>query len=401
MFIEILLAIALGVLAGTFTGLIPGIHVNLLTAMLVSSSVYLTNYFSTFELVIFILTMAITHTFIGSILSILFGAPDESQYLLALPGHKLVMKGKGLYAIYLTLVGSFTGLIFAIISIPLSIIGMMILAQTIRPYIGYILCVAILLLILFEPKHKRVAAFFFFSCAGLLGIFVFSLPNIQQPLLPILSGLFGVSLLLESIKTTSQLPTQETYFSKPSFTSTVYPSILSVIAGFFAAFLPGLGSSQSAIFATKFLREQKPEDFLLVVSGINTVGMCLSILTFYLFELSRNGAVVGVQELVGSVSRSEVIFIFCSLLIAASLSFVFAQKIARVFIYLIPKVSYVFLVYGIVLFIIFIVFFFDTFVGLLILATSTILGLSSARYGIAKHYLMGCLLIPTILFFLF
>ena len=40
MFLEITIALLLGVLAGTFTGLIPGIHVNLISLMVLSASAY-------------------------------------------------------------------------------------------------------------------------------------------------------------------------------------------------------------------------------------------------------------------------------------------------------------------------------------------------------------------------
>ncbi len=401
MFLEILIAIIAGVTAGTFTGLIPGIHVNLITAILVSSTAILSPFFSLFQIVIIIIAMAITHTFVGSIPSILFGAPDESQYLLALPGHKLVLEGKALTAIYLTLVGSYGGLLFSLIAIPLVMFLMKIISETIDGFVGHTLLIAVILLLFFESPSKRFFAALFFLLSGLLGILVFETPNLSQPLLPLLSGLFGTSLLIESLRQKSYFPTQNMSIEKQSLKSSIPLFQLSTIAGFFAAFLPGLGSSQSAIFASKFLRDQTPQKFLLVVSGINTISMSLSLITFYLFDKSRNGAVVGIQELIGSLSLTQLLLSITTLLVAASLSFFIAYKLSVVGVHIVSKISYVKIVSVIICVIILLVFFFDGFVGLLILCTATLLGLSATHKGVAKHYLMGCLLVSTILFFLF
>ena len=93
MFAQILIAILIGVTAGTFTGLTPGIHVNLVALILVSMSPFLASYFSLISIAVIILSCAITHTFIDSIPSIYLGAPDSDQALTVLPGHRLLRKG--------------------------------------------------------------------------------------------------------------------------------------------------------------------------------------------------------------------------------------------------------------------------------------------------------------------
>ena len=87
----IILAFFLGILAGTFTGLIPGIHINLVAIILLSFSAFLLTYFSPIILVVFIVAMAITHTFIDYLPSIFLGAPDEDTVLSILPGHEMLI----------------------------------------------------------------------------------------------------------------------------------------------------------------------------------------------------------------------------------------------------------------------------------------------------------------------
>ena len=105
--LEILIAVCIGILIGIFTGLTPGIHINLISLLVVSSSVILLNYFSIVSLACFIISMSVTHSFLDSIPGIFLGAPDADMVLGVLPGHRYLLKGNGMMALKLTLVGSF------------------------------------------------------------------------------------------------------------------------------------------------------------------------------------------------------------------------------------------------------------------------------------------------------
>ena len=88
--------IILGCIAGVFTGLIPGIHMNTVSLSLI----YLMP--KNTELIYFIIAMSVVHTFVDFIPSILFGAPEAENFLSILPGHKMLLEGKGLEAIKIT-----------------------------------------------------------------------------------------------------------------------------------------------------------------------------------------------------------------------------------------------------------------------------------------------------------
>ena len=82
MILALLVALLLGCLIGTFTGLTPGIHVNLIGVILLSLP--LTKISPIYSL-IFLVSMSITHTFLDFIPSIFLGAPDEDTSLSILP----------------------------------------------------------------------------------------------------------------------------------------------------------------------------------------------------------------------------------------------------------------------------------------------------------------------------
>src|SRR3989344_7011318 len=106
MILALIAALLLGTIAGTLTGLFPGIHINLISAILVSSlSLPFISSLPIISLIVFIVSMSITHTFLDFIPSILLGAPEEDSFLSVLPGHQLLKKGRGYEAIILTLYG--------------------------------------------------------------------------------------------------------------------------------------------------------------------------------------------------------------------------------------------------------------------------------------------------------
>ena len=198
MLFEILIAISAGVLAGIFTGLFPGVHINLVAILVLSSSAFLLRYFSPLSLALFIVAMSITHTFLDSIPSIFLGAPDAGMELSVLPGHKLLLEGRGYEAVFLTVVGSFFSVITCLSLTPLLIFLMKYGYPLVEPYIAYILIFFSVLLIYRETK-SRFWASIAYLLSGVFGIAVLTMPNLEQPLFPMLSGLFGISILTVSL----------------------------------------------------------------------------------------------------------------------------------------------------------------------------------------------------------
>lgn len=181
---EIFLALFLGILCGIITGLVPGIHVNLVSVLLVSFSAVLLTYTSPIVLAVFIISLAITHTFLDAIPSIYLGAPTDAQALNVLPGHRLLLKGLGHNAIVYTVIGAFGSLLLSLILFPLFILTMDKISPLINQIIGYLL-IAIMAYMIFKEK-KWLHCLLVFLLSGALGLLVFSIPNLHQPLFPLL-----------------------------------------------------------------------------------------------------------------------------------------------------------------------------------------------------------------------
>ena len=398
--LDLLSYMMLGIIAGCCTGMIPGLHINLVSALLISRAAFFEEIVYVEHLAVFVISMSITHTFIDSIPSIYLGAPDASQFLTALPGHKMFMQGKAHMAVTLTTFGSLLGLILS-----LSLLGMFtVLVHHIYSHlssmIGHILLI-LSLYIIYDPGSLKnsLKRFMFFVLSGSYGMIILGQNQLSNPMFHMLSGLFGLSILVESLRSESdpveQQPTLETDGRRAFF-----PSLTASISGFFAAFMPGFSTSQNAVILTRIFKKMNETDFLVLLGALNTSGMVASMGSFFAIERARNGSIIAIQELVGALHLDLFIVIVLVMLIAGSFASVVALRISRLMSKLVVKINYKQLILSVIISIAFLSFLFDGILGLFVLFFCTMTGLSASYSGVAKNYLMGCIMLPVI-FFLF
>jgi len=407
MIIYIIVALILGILAGTLTGLFPGIHINLIAILLLSISSTLLNITSPLTLIVFITAMAITHTFLDFIPSIFLGAPDEDSILSILPGHKLLLKGQAYYAVILTLYGSLTGLIIIFLLLPIFIYLLPYIYDYVQSIIWLILLIASGYLIFFTEKEwkYKLWALIIFLLAGFLGIASLNL-NLKEPLLPLLTGLFGASNLIISMKNKIKIPEQkiasiqDIRLNKKSIAKA---SIASIIASPLTAFLPGLGAAQAAVIGSEVVGDYKKieqKEFLFLLGAINTIVMGLSFITLYSIQKARTGAAIAISKLIPELTTPHLLYILGTIIIAGIISFFLAIFISRQIAKHIHKFNYTKLSIVILTILTLITIIFTGFLGLLVFLIATSLGIATILLGIKRIHLMGCLLIPTILFYL-
>jgi putative membrane protein len=406
MLLGILISIFVGILAGTFTGITPGIHINLIGAILVSLSSTIFSGIEHLFLIIFIVSMAIAHTFIDFIPSIFLGCPDTETQLSVLPGHELLKEGKGYEAIMLTAYGGIIAVIILVfVSFPLSFIISK-SYEYIHSIMFWILLITSLILIFTEKK--KITALLVFVISGLLGLCVLNL-EIKEPLLPLLTGLFGSSLLIISIKNKIEIPKQEINFKKCKF---LRPIIGALLASPLCGFLPGLGSGQAAVLGNtisniRFPCRAKPmhngtdkKGFLVLIGATNILVMGLSFVSLYAISKTRTGAAVAIQEIIGVLSWKFLLFILIIVLICGTISFFLTKRLAKFFSSKINRINYSLLSIITLIFLVIIVWIFSGFLGLLVLIASTLTGIHFHSIDVRKSHMMGCLLIPTMIFYL-
>lgn len=392
-----LLMIFLGLIVGSITGLIPGLHINNVCTIIIGASGFLLSHFSGLELSIFITSTAITHTFLDSIPSIFLGAPSsDSDALIILPGHKMLLQGRGKEAVALTVMGSLFSLMLSVALLPFIVVLFRAIYPFVKDWIGLILLVASLLIIF--RGNNRIISLLFFLFSGILGIVGFAKLD-SDALMPMLSGLFGVSILLLSINGNAEIPEQKNKsrigISKREMMKGVGGA---TFASTIAAFLPGFGNAQAAILAQSVIGRMSTEGTLMLLGGINTANMAISVATLLAIDKARNGAMTTINELVG-INAYIAFEIVGAALIAGGVAVWLAKLYSEKFSKMINKISYKKLVISIILLIVAISIFSSGAKGLLLLMTATSVGISASLLNVAKNNLMGCLILPVILYF--
>lgn len=394
--LEIILFILLGILAGTITGLIPGIHTNLIAVFILASIPFL-SYIPVLNLIVFLVAMALTHTFVDFIPSVYFGAPDEETSLSVLPGHKLLLSGQGHKAIQYTVLGSLIAITILLVIVPVSFFTL----EKIYPFIEKIMAwilIWISFFLLYHEKEKKTLSFVFFLMAGFLGLANSGL-NISQPLLPLLTGLFGSSTLIYSLSKNTKVPEQSIEKIKLSKKELIKPTLTSAVISPFCSFFPGLGSSQAAIIGLSFFKNPTDKQFLILIGSINTLVMGFSFVTLYLINKTRTGIASAISEIT-TLNISQLNWILITIIITSIIATLITLKISKTFAKHSQKINYTLTSKFILLFLTTIVTIISGPLGLFVFLTSTILGLACISYGIKRSFLMGCLLIPTILYYL-
>jgi putative membrane protein len=396
--LEISLAIIFGVLTGIFSGLTPGIHINMISLLVLSSSSFIIEHFglNMVTLGVYIIVVGITHTFLDAIPSIFLGAPDESNALGVLPGHRYLLRGNGLMAVKLFTIGSFFGLILGILLFPLLYLFTKYTYHGLERYFVWIL-IGTSIFMLWRDE-KKFWAILIFVTSGILGLTIFSM-NMKDPLFPLLSGLFGISTLIISINDNNNIPEQnnETY-TKLEGKKTFMSLIAGNISAFIVSTFPGLSSSIAAVMSIQFFRDLGDKGFMILLGCIGTSSFILSLVALYTVDKARNGAVIVISELLPNITLNIVIIFLIVALIAGAISTFLALWFGKIFSRIISKINYRILVLCIIAFVTTLVIILTSWKGLIVLITSTALGLIPGIVKVQRTQSMACLIVPVIIY---
>ncbi|MFQ6136397.1 MAG: tripartite tricarboxylate transporter permease [Candidatus Hydrothermarchaeales archaeon] len=395
-----LLFTLIGILLGTFTGLVPGIHVNTVAIVVISLLPILLENFSRYDIVALIIAMAVVHTYVDYIPSVVFGAPEESSILSVLPGHKLLLKGRGYDAIRLTVIGSLGATMIGCAVLPLGILVFPILYFYTRKVIHILLFLILSYMVYTEGgSNRKLSSVFVIIYSGILGILIlnYGILNPKYALFPTLTGLFGISTLLTSLRTQPHIPPQELTYSEESFRKGV---LLGSLGGIFSGLLPSVGSSQIALMAQGILGRGDDREFLVALGGINTSNAIYALLALYLIGNPRSGASIAVEQIMGTITSADLLFMISVVLISSSFAVFITLKVAKVAVRNLEYIDYRKFTMGILVFLVVMILYLTRLKGLLIAITATAIGLICPFTGIKRSHCMAVLIIPTMMYFM-
>jgi len=393
--LELLLALAFGIGIGVICGLLPGLHPNNTIPIILGLSFLFPPLFAAIVLI----SAGIVNSFVSFIPSILIGAPEGDNALSALPGHRMLMQGRGYEALKLTVVGGFTSILFAMFTLPIFVFAVPSVYNFLRPNIQYLLIFVVAYMIFSEKGKGKFFAAAVFFLSGILGYLVLDVINIgNEALFPLLSGLFGLPMLLLALKNKTVLP--ETFSLESGQLrkrDVIKPAIVGSVAGVVAGLLPGIGSSQATVLAQAGNRDERT--FLMAIAGVSAVDIMYSILALWIIGNPRSGIAVAVGTLVNI--DMNMVFVFLSVILAAAGAGAFLTlALSRSAVFAIRKIDYQKLCLYTFAFICILVFIFTGFLGLAVAGVALSVGLIPNLANIRRSHAMGCLILPTILFFM-
>lgn len=385
--------VLVGIIGGIIAGLFPGIHPNTLAQL---ATFFDTN---TLFLSIGIIVATSINTIISLLPAIFLCVPEGSTIISVLPGQKLVMEGKGFYAILACCTAAVLSLIFLIFILPISFFLTPFLYNMINPYLAPLLTIICGALILYERKiNKILKAFVIFLLSGMFGVILLQNNILREPLFAPFIGLFAISNLLLTIKNVS-LPKQIEDKGKIIVNKKIAIVVfVGVILGSLADLFPAIGSSAQIATLGSIFVGNDPSLFLMLTTSISISHLGNSFIALHTIKKARIGAVAIIKELEGIPNTSLLIFYLLLFFVSTSIGVLLFLLISKKFVAAINSVDLRVLNILLMIYLTIAVLFVEGFIGIAITALATIIGLLPPLLNIRRTHLMGFLLLPALFY---
>ncbi len=395
-----LIAAFAGYLAGIFTGVLPGLHINLVANIVASlAGIGLPG---SFAVAAFLLAMSVSHVFHEFIPSVFIGVSDSDSALSIMPGHRMLLKGEGIKAATIAALGGLAGVVALVLASPLLLLIIKPIFSATKSSIGLILIAVIAIHFLKKrtPKDAAVNALVLLL-SGSFGIAVFSLPGLNEPLLPMFSGLFGLSSLAGSLLKQPMFPQQKQNAAIKIAGPARIARLLSVglLSSSLMGLFPALGPAQAAMLGTAAFRKIKAASYMFLLGVIASASMLFSLLTLYSFGKARNGS-ISVLGNIFSLDAGSTAALLAIAAATAAVSCLSVMLISRLFLKLLRKANYALLCWAIIIFLVLFVLIISGPLGTAVLAVATAIGIIPILTKTSRQLLMGCLMVPVIGYYL-
>ena len=396
--IEILLGTLIGVILGTMSGIIPGIHANTLAGVLLSLQAAFLSFFGPLVLAGALFAALITHTFVDSIPSTFLGIPDAETSLAVLPAHALCLEGNGEEAVRIAALGSAGAMIIAV---PLSVICFFLL-PALQPYFDWwigILLIATMGYMIVTSECPGWA-FALFCASGILGVFSLhyaflswhTLAGSSAILMPLLTGLFGIAVLLTAAQGT--MPEQHFRGIRMEDRTIIKYSAVGTVAGVAVGWLPGLSTaSANGVLASLIGYEKNRRTYILATSAANTSNAFIGLAALFALSRMRNGVMVALSELpLPTMSELTIIGVLAACA-AYGITVMLSRSASRF-----NGIDGRLLNHAVIAFIVVLCILLTGPFGVGILILATALGLVPYLVNVPRVYCMGSIMVPVIVY---
>ncbi|WP_435074165.1 tripartite tricarboxylate transporter permease [Halorubrum sp. HHNYT27] len=386
-----------GAALGTASGLVPGLHANNFALLLAGLAPSVPA--DPLLVGIAMLGAGVVHSFLDIVPALALGVPDAATAVAALPGHRLVIAGRGREAIRLSAVGSGLAVALAVpLAVPITWV-MMRGYPTVRTHLPLLLSVVVAFLVVTESSKRAavggVVAFLASAALGLATLDVDPAAPLDAGgvLAPLFAGLFGAPVLVDALGGEGVPPQADARIAMGHRDLGVSAGAGSV-AGAVVGYVPGVSAAIAAVAAMPVVpREESDRGFVVATSGANTANTIFALFALVALGTPRTGVTV-------AIDRAGVPFALPILLVAAGVAaacgFALVLLVGDAYLRVVGNADYTRLSLGVLSLLAGVSFLFAGAFGVGVFVVAGGLGLVPPRLGARRVHLMGVLIGPLI-----
>jgi putative membrane protein len=388
-----------GALLGTISGLTPGLHANNFALLLAAAAPTIPG--PPLLVGAAMLSAGVVHTFLDVVPALALGVPDADMAVMALPGHRLVIEGRGREALRLSALGSALAVVFAApLAVPITYL-MVWLWPTLAANMAFVLLGVVTIMVLTERSWRaRIGGLLAFSISALLGLATLDLspaaPLQGDVLAPLFAGLFGAPILIDAMGGAG-VPRQDDARITIPRRLVLLPAAAGTLVGAVVGYLPGISSAIAAVIALLALPERGGDrGFVIATSGVNTANTVFALFALIALGTPRTGVLVALER--ASVPL-DLPLLLGSVAIAAAIGFVLVLVVGDRYLRVIGRVDYAELCVVVLGALVVLSYVFAGATGVVVFLVSTLVGFVPVRLGAARVHLMGVLIGPIALWY--
>ncbi len=414
-----------GVALGTASGLVPGLHANNFALLLAAVAPSVPG--PTAAVTAAMLAAGTVHTFLDAVPALALGVPDASMVATALPGHRLVVAGRGREAVRLSALGS--GLAVALsLLLAAPVTWVMVRAYpTLRAHLPLVLGAVVLVLVATERTWgARLAGAGAFLAASALGAATLDLSpaaplGTGAMLTPLFAGLFGAPVLVEAIGGRG-VPPQGDAGVRLDRRAVATTGLAGTVGGAGVGYLPGVSAAVAAVVVLTVIPGEDPPTegragpmappdapartapgtgptgaqldaarrYVVATSGVNTANGVFALFALVALGTPRTGVLVAADRVGGVVLPVAV----GAVAVAAACGFVLVLSVGDGYLRAVGRLDATRLSVALLSLLGVLSYLFTGWVGVAVYAVATVVGLVPPRLGCRRVHLMGVLIGP-------
>lgn len=425
----VLAFVTAGAALGTASGLVPGLHANNFALFLAAVAPSVPG--PTVAVTAAMLAAGVVHTFLDAVPALALGVPDASMVATALPGHRLVVAGRGREAVRLSALGSGLAVLFAVpLAVPVTR-AMVAVYPTLRAHLPLVLGAVVAALVATERSWPaRLAGLGAFLAASALGAATLDLSPAAPlaaggVLTPLFAGLFGAPVLVDAIGGRG-VPPQAAPRVALDRGALARTGLAGTLGGAGVGYLPGVSAAVAAVVVLTVVPGEDPPPeghaadpttadarsaeaagaaglsaaqldaarrYVVATSGVNTANTVFALFALAALGTPRTGVLVAVAE----TGRLVLPVALAAVGVAAACGFVLVLLIGDGYLRVVGRLDATRLSLALLGLLGGLSYLFAGPVGVGLYALSTLLGLVPPRLGCRRVHLMGVLIGPLML----